>query len=501
MIRIIEVTNAGTSKSFRHIRCGARRGAMAYVMLLSMFAFSVLGMFVMDIARMTSRKLEMQQVADSTAYSTSLVMTRGMNAVTVSNHHIGEVMAFVILHKAIAGENVDGRDKTRQQQALDNQLSFALMVLGPAALAAGGRASTFPDCAEDIRAAETVCDGKLMLKMEIASVYAAQIIAAAYGLQAVVAALSDFEEYVIKPEWDALDRMERQARADLPRRKRLEREFLVAIQEYQDEVLRDVPEVASSTAGAVAGASWGQGVCFPSRPELPLVREPFRDGGRNHQRTMARTQIVRAAYPWVVFDRGPVLANTSWMLLSQTTEWYRDWTDFDTTERSQWFYRGKGRPMLVIRRHVLPEKGTEPWTKDAKLADEQFSVIGFAYEPSPRPFGSPALKRQNKGGLVAYAQAITYGANPQNPGKSTGPFQPEIGWDTLAWTAPVKSSGAYEFPASFAAGRTCPRIHLNWQTKLVPVTGYLDRSVADTPDEVSRVVGRIVPVAGAMRTH
>ncbi len=470
-------------------------------MLIAMVAFAVLGMFLMDIARMTSRKVEMQQVADSTAYSASLMLTRGMNAVTVSNHHIGEVLAFVILHKAIAGENVDGRDKTRQQRSLDNQLSIALTALGPAALAAGGRATTFPDCAEDIRAAETVCDAKLTLKIELASIYAAQIVAAAYGLQPVVDALSDFEEYIVKPEWDALERMERQARADLPRRKRLEGEFLESIQEYQTELLRELPEVASSTGAAIAERSWGQGACFPSRPVLPLVREPFLDSGQEHERTMARSQIVRAAYPWVVFDRGPVLENTAWMLLSQASELYRGWTDFDTTERSQWFYRCTGRPMLVIRRHELPEKGTEPWTTDSKLADEQFSIVGFAFEPSPRPFGAPALKRQNRAGLVAYAQAITYSANPQNPGQSPGPFQPEIGWDTLAWKAPVRSSGAYEFPVRAGAGGRCPRIKLNWQTKLVPVTGYLDRSVEDTPDEVSGVVRRIVPVAGAMRTH
>lgn len=474
---------------------------MAYVMLIAMVAFAVLGMFLMDIARMTSRKVEMQQVADSTAYSTSLMMTRGMNAVTVSNHHIGEVLAFIVLHKAIAGENVDGRDKTRQQAALDNQLSIAVTALGPAALAAGGRATTFPDCAVDVRAAETVCDAKLLLKMEIASIYSAQIVAAAYGLQAVVAALSDFEEYVVKPEWDALERMERQARNDLPRRKRLESEFLIAIQDYQDELTQELPSAAASTATAIAGQALGQGACFPSRPALPLVREPFEDGGRNHQRSMARSQIVRAAYPWVVYDRGPVISNTSWMVLSQAGEFYREWSDHDTTERSQWFYRRSGKPMLVIRRHVLPEKGTEPWTKDSKLADEQFSIIGFAFEPSPRPFGSPALKRQNKSGLVTYAQAITYSANPQNPGKSTGKYQPEIGWDTLAWKAPVRNSGAYEYPSGIASGGRCPRIHLNWQTKLVPVTGYLDRSVEDTPDEVSGAIRKIVPVAGAMRTH
>lgn len=501
MIRTIETANQEAGTVCRLRRSGARRGAMAYVMLIAMIAFTILGMFVMDIARMSSRKVEMQQVADSTAYSASLVMTRGMNAVTASNHHIGEALAFVVLHKAIAGDNVDGRDKTRQQDGLDNQLSIALMALGPGALAAGGRATTFPDCAMDIRAAETVCDAKLNLKMQIASIYALQIVAAAYGLQPVVAALSDFEEYVIKREWDALERMERQARADLPRRKRLEREFLKTIQQYQDMVLRDVPEVAASTAAAIAGQSWGQGVCFPSQPKLPLVREPFEDGGRNHGKTMARTQIVRAAYPWVVFDRGPVIDNTRWMIFSQTSELYREWTDHDTTERSQWFYRGVGKPVLVIRRHVLPDKGNEPWTKDAALADEQFSIIGFSYEPSPRPFGSPALKRQNEAGLMTYAQAITYGANPQNPGKPSGRFQPEIGWDTLAWTAPVQNSGAYEFPARPSAGGRCPRIRLNWQTKLVPVTSYLDKSVEDTPEEVSGVVRRIVPVAGAMRTH
>src|SRR4051812_35592379 len=95
----------------RHTRrVSARRGAIAYVMLLSLVFFMALFLLLMDIGRTTVEKIEMQNAADASAYSAALQLARGMNAITATNHHIGEMMSLVVLHKAIAGENADGRD-------------------------------------------------------------------------------------------------------------------------------------------------------------------------------------------------------------------------------------------------------------------------------------------------------------------------------------------------------------------------------------------------------
>lgn len=504
MIRIIETSyesQSSNSQASVFVRSTYRRGAIVYVMLLSLFCFVVLGMFLLDVGRTSARKVEMQQVADSSAYSASLMMTRGMNAITASNHHIGEVMSFIVLHKAIAGENVDGRDKTTRQVLEDETLSISLSILGPAAKAVGGRTVTYPDCSYKIRAAETVCDAKLQLKLFIESIYEGQLLAAYFGQIEVINELSDLEEYLIKPEWEALERMEVTARRDLHHRIQLESLLLARILQYQEEVLRDVPLLSSETAKTLAEMNHSKGLIFPTKPGLPLEHEQYTASQSNHRSSMARTQVVRATYPWVVFDRGPILLNTSWMKASGTSTFYHKWTDHDTTERCLNYYESHDNPMLVIKLNKLPEKGTESWTTDPHDTDTLFSVIGFAYERSPRPFGMPALKRQNEAGLVTYAQALTYNANIQKTDKAAAGFQPEVGWDTLNWQSPVISSMAYEYPTKVAISLHSPKISLNWQSKLVPVTAYLDESVGTLPASVSSVMKRIIPVPKAIRTH
>lgn len=479
----------------------SRRGAMYVVMLLAMIAFLVLGLFVLDIARATSRKIEMGNSADSSAYSASLMMTRGMNAVTVSNHHIGEAMSFVILHSAIAGPNVSAGDKNSRQKAEDYMLSFSLAGLGLSAGSVGGRVATYPDCAEIIQAGGTVCDGKMVLKRELEMLYSAQIAAAALWRFDIVDMLSLMEETLIKPEWDALDRMEKSARQSLSARRNIEKQLIGSIMKYQDEILRDIPQLSSQAAIKIGELHQTKGACFPSRPELPVEPEKYNANKINHEKMMAKTQIVRASYPWVLYDRTPVITQTAWMVLAMTSEFYREWSDYYTTERSLNLYQSLHKQLKVIRENRLPDKGTEIWTHHSESTDKHFSIIGFAYEISPQPFGMPALKQQNTAGLVTTAQAITYNANPQLSGKSSGRFQPEIGWDTLNWKTPVSSSMAFEFPQSIPFSTRCPRIEINWQTKLIPVTAYLDKSVGDTPSDVSGVISRVVPVPKALRTH
>ena len=479
-----------------------RRGAMYVVMLLSMIAYLVLGMFVLDIARATGRKIEMGNAADSSAYSAGLMMARGMNAVTVSNHHMGEAMSFIILHSAIAGPNVSATDKNSRQRSEDSMLSFNLALNGAGAKAVGGRAVTYPDCARRINAGGTVCDGKLLLKMELNALYEAQIFFAACWQFEIVEALSDFEEDFIKPEWDALDRMEKSARQSLSARRAIERDLIGSIMKYQDDVMRDIPLLSSKAAIKIGELHRTKGASFPGKPELPVEPEKYHASKSNHENRMAKTQIVRASYPWVLFDREPIISQCQLKLkLSNSAEFYREWSDYYTTERSLHVYQSLNKQLKVIRDNRLPDKGTELWTHDSKNTDKHFSVIGFAYEKNQMPIGLPVLKPQNTAGLVTTAQAITYNANPQKPAQTSGRFQPEIGWDTLNWKTPVRSSMAFEYPQSIPFSASCPRIEINWQTKLVPVTAYLDKSVGDTPSEVSSVIRRVTPVPKALRTH
>jgi hypothetical protein len=481
-----------------------RRGAMYLVMIIAMICYIVLGAFVLDVARVTSRKIEMGNIADASTYSTALMKARGMNAVTVSNHHLGEALSSIVLHSAIAGPNVSAKDKNRIQKTLDTSLSTSLKVLGPGAKSVGGWTTTYPANSNIINAGATVCDAKLVLKGKIAAIYQKQIALGAFlpNYYAYLAILElSIEELILKQEWDALERMEAAARQSLPAQRAIASELMGSMIEYQNELLNDIPQLAADACLNLAQQNQGQGASFPSRPELPVEHEEYQANKNNHQRTMARTQIVRAAYPWVVYDRTPVIKKCIWMIDSYASEFYHYWSDFYTTERSLHYYETQHWPMLVMRDNKLPDKGNEIWTYDPEKTDQHFANIGFAFEPSPEPLGKPALKQQNKAGMVTYAQALIYNANPQEPGRNSGQFQPEIGWDTLNWKSPVRASMAYEYKADTKYSSKCPQIEINWQAKLVPVTKYLDLSVSDTPAQVAGVISRITPVPKALRTH
>jgi hypothetical protein len=206
--------------------------------------------------------------------------------------------------------------------------------------------------------------------------------------------------------------------------------------------------------------------------------------------------------------------------------YYVDWTDRYTDDILAWFTaedgerlvpepprrdrnneeKGRGYHLYVVRGlwedeegrgDANADKGREPWThsKGSDLADDRFCFLGFARRPEPSSVAArPFFRQANPDGVVCCAQAMVYNANPQRSPEEaarSGRLQPRVGWDTLNWW----DSDAYEFdPQRRAAERTPdhqllpgipfrlppariidraapePKIRVNWQAKLVPVT-------------------------------
>jgi hypothetical protein len=409
------------------------------------------------------------------------------------------LLALVAMHKAVAGDRVDGRDLDASQRSEDDALCAALPDLAAGARDASGLALTYPDNAERLRAAETVGEGKLRLKRQVALLYAAQIALGEflpYTLPAIQAL--NAVEAVILLEWRALDRMETIARASLSARDQIEETLLPAVRRYEEEVARAVPRLAVEAAKEVARANNCLGGLHPDPPPLPIRPEDF-DPTEDHARSLPRTQLVRAAHPWIVHHREPALDHLSWMFFSRAASLYKAWTNHDATERAWAFYAAEGATFYVMEDAEPPLKGFEVWTTDSEAADRRFGVIGLAYRPTYRPFGAPALQTQNRDGLVAYAQAMIYNASPQKPSPTIGRYQPEVGWDTLNWKAPARSSNALEHPESGDSGS--PRIELNWQAKLTPATSLLDAAAVSASAPFGSILKRIVPVPVSLRTH
>jgi len=205
------------------------------------------------------------------------------------------------------------------------------------------------------------------------------------------------------------------------------------------------------------------------------------------------TQWVRATYPWVDALRAPIIGGMKSPLtlpLSKAGVWYGHWTNRFTLAKS-YSYRS-GRPLLLtngpqkrlkmyVMKGMKPDrKGRETWTTDSNEAEQLFTSLGFSTHRSDVLF-SPAVFGKAGHEQVAYAQALYYNANPQQPG-SSGARQPRVGWDTLNWKPPVNVPEYGSVPTERGnmwppwavferkPQSNTPGIKLNWQAKLVPVT-------------------------------
>lgn len=82
-------------------------GMVSFVAMVAVLFFVILLGLVGNVGLTVNQKIEVQNAADSTAYSSGVFMARGMNTVTARNHMIGELLALVVLHHAILGPEGD----------------------------------------------------------------------------------------------------------------------------------------------------------------------------------------------------------------------------------------------------------------------------------------------------------------------------------------------------------------------------------------------------------
>src|SRR5205823_6433861 len=83
--------------------------------LFVVLAFVLMFSLICNIANTVNQKIETQNAADAVAYSATVEMARGMNAITATNHMIGELMALVVLHHALRGDELDDGSKRPQR--------------------------------------------------------------------------------------------------------------------------------------------------------------------------------------------------------------------------------------------------------------------------------------------------------------------------------------------------------------------------------------------------
>lgn len=463
----------------------SEEGMISLVNVIAILLCTILMGLVVNTGSVVRQKIEVQNAADATAYTDALWHARGMNAVTMTNHVIGELTAFVVLWEAIGGEDVNDTDQTNATKTEDEVLDVVKEGAELAAIPIFAYDTVRQDEDNGVNAERTLLESKKQLKQILIVVYGVKTVAA--GLEKSVWPVTVAIGYIldgaaaiveakILQEYILLNVIHGIATGLKPIMQQVvQGAILPAAKFYTDGVVLATGTAAIAAAQEVATRNDTHGVIFPSVPAtnlglpLPLEIDPNAKklNSNSDENAVGKTQLTRATYPWVTFHREPILVfMRNWLTLSGASGFYLKHTNECTHVVCRRLQTDGDIKLYMMKRDNEPDRGTESWTNDSEEADDIFTVVGFAHRDKPLIVSPVIYSQEQEDGIVAFAQAMFYNANPQNPNASPG-LQAAVGWDTLNWEGtPVEFSSN----PSQTWGTPFPKIKLNWQAKLVPVT-------------------------------
>jgi len=525
------------------------------VMIISVVAFLfflLLANLVWNIGWSSTTKMNVQNASDATSYSSALWMARGHNAITATNHMMGEMMSFVVIRSAMGEKN----DKRKQHGANGFPVSTFPKALGDAPdqenrfSTAGPQLKTVHDTVansparpqlpiiafprmedspevkgNNIEMGSTISDGRYYLIKILTAVYIIRgvggalekipfppITAIGYALDGIGLGV----EAVVLVEWYCLKGMEKVYTATEVIHDAIWKAGMPFASKFQkDFIVNAVPPIAVIAGKKIAADNGAKGMIYPYLPgELKFFVEDDPGGKKgesdSENEAMRNSQIVRATYPFVKFHRRPILDILNFMKLSNSAYNYVFWTNDYTLLKCREIYKDQGCYMLVL-------EGSEPHTKregtwqppDAATLERRHAIVGFAHRKTPRYSAPRLLGTPLQKGIATYSMALVYNANKVDQAADAA-FQPNRGWDTLNWELPTSDSFAFELPeepdptrnghseSMFRYNR--PKIKLNWQAKLVPASNsYLNEAIAATPGPHRDLMLRLLVVPPGLR--
>jgi hypothetical protein len=488
-------------------------GMVSLVTIFAVTFLLILAGLVANVGLTIRRKIETQNAADAIAQSTALIRARGMNALTAANHLIGELLALVVLHHAIGGPELDEDQAPPPNEIAREGLRIAHRLAQVANfefppneyiydhiidLPRGG--ATLFRAAVRLQYALAANDGLLTtaggLMNPLSSAFTG---GGSYAAGLAMSGTAKLAEAKIEQERLVLKVLEKLAAGLSGTKQRIDGQVIPGVYKLcgvgtvAQLSLRALPVLeAIKRANTLVDAA-----VLPTWLTLPVQNEPATID------PIHRSQLVRASYPWVVHWGAPILDFMSDSLtLSGASGYYEEYANRYVLEKAREQKEQRGVNLHVMRGFdpARMNKGEEAWTykKGENEADHLFGVLAAARREPPHVV-SPGIYRQAiPEGLVAYAQAMTYNANPQRRG-SGGKTQAIAGWDTLNWGVEVP-----EYPHEKLA--SYPQIKLNWQAKLVPVKPRLlleARVAFASHAEIARAMERVLPIAPLpqFRTH
>jgi hypothetical protein len=418
---------------------------------------------------------------------------------------------------------------------------------------------------QPIRAEATVLKAQICLKNDLERIYNEKREAFSKpDINSESAESLHNQEQAVLTEYLVLTDLANRAAALIPQVRHLKRVTLPLLQQTARDIVEQTPLQAQVAAQRVAARNGAGAVRFAKPPVLPVMLDPLASANdlapiqddwygprltREYyevpsdmeraddmrKQVIKISQLGRATFPWVNYHRQPMVEYLKQHCpISEAHEIYLDETIGAAIRLCDVLQRtGKVVPYVLGNvatpdenptpankdqtPHDLgpafPDKGYERWTDEPADADRLFAVLCIVEWPEtslPAPAFLDALGHLPK--RFAYAQALVYNANPQqrNPRRIdlrikriVPDRQPATGWDTLQWQErkgkmpfEMIAKGTYEPLRS-----EHPRIHVNWQAKLVPVSqSQLDVLKKDSC-ELAEEVGlpKVLPVP--FRTH
>lgn len=504
-----------------------RSGNISLVSIFPLFTLLVLIALQVNTARMVTTRVESQHAADSATHAAGLIFARALNAITAMQHLIGQLNALGTLAMSFGGIELENpakhgpfrldnsalrnayRDARRHGWVIQPVIGFELLnvkesLSGAAIGHSRRRLQEVMTWAYRIHAAGGVLATEPLLKKF-----------RGVGVQLVRAAVTIERNVVF--EWRVLNVLEDLAkRVFLPLKHVSNATIIPYLHDYCIRWHDEAPARAIAAAREVALAH-GQfeGTLFPNLESrvalrLPIEKEPQLDHGSPH---LQKSQMVRATTPWVQYYRPPILRFGRQVLpLSRFARHYHRESNELTLKMSVWQAQDLhlkevihgGRPTMLFRLigsdPTNTDKGREAWNRreGSALADTLFCLVGFARHAPVPTMGSAIFVQTQPDGIAGSAQAMIYNANPQL-GVTRGRWQPVAGWDTLNWANEVPE---YAWGTTYGKNEDVPqpRIHLNWQVKLTPMTRLKD-AAGSQGDALNRILERTVSNRAIANLH
>lgn len=490
------------------------RGSFAIGHIYWVAVFSALIAMLFNVGLSTKERSEIQRSATAISHPVGVWRARGMNVLSAHQHLQGEIVAMIIVHHAIGGDELDTNrvgDTTKQDRDLDRAWK--------AATAAGAKTPQYRNVRREVRAGATLLKAHKRLKHQLELVYktktfakALQAIPYTYKLGVKIEQLADNYEVLIGREWQALRNLYDRARELLPMKRELISRYLPAARDQMKRMMDSIPKLTQHTASELA-KHYDVKFFIPEKDRsLPVELDPYAKlqgppadyvppkdcncpsiPADNPRYQMVKTsQLARASFPWVVYHRSPIMARMIWrMFLTRAFAIYEEETAGQARVVLDRLQAQHNLGFYVLPGKVAPDKGWEDWTmaENSHLADSHFTSVVLTGQPLETPLGAPFIfgKPADKH-WVRWDTVMLINDNPQHPPKERIDLlgckrivpdeQARVGYDTLAWD---QSKG--RVPELVAGGwpSVFPRIKNGWNYTPSLVTDFQNKRIKNLP--------------------